>query len=391
MKINEDRIYEDVVRAYDIFQNGSYSKQKTFGRDIGAINYIFSKVCNKYFDFSETYNPYHDKLFTRADSKNLYDYASFVFLYMEYYMRLAKNYSDLLEKNNLTRTEPICGKVFSPAQIQEIMLDFFNEQGVDKYKIVKSMFDEERIEISKMDLDGAGAVCSVMASDIKPYIIVDAKEDRVRLYDLRDLAHELGHAVEGHFRQNRYNKCHDGRQLILSELVSKFYEHEFCRYLQDKRIETKDANSLINEFHVINKFFSDSLLQANPEELTMEGEKYTPIEDSQRINDDKNIEIAFKKEGDDKHFYVFEFNFYKPLKYALGGISALNLSEIKKQDPKEFNRLWDYFLSMRTLMSEEDMLDLFNMSPAELINCSYIKELIEGDVNKYNKQLKRQL
>ena len=390
MRINQDNIIEDAQKMFDGLQGNSYSKNRVFSYDIGAINYVLATISNHYFDFPQIFNPYHEKLITRSDAKNMWDYTLFVFSYMEEYLKLAENYTALLEENNFTKTKDLNGKTYSSTEIKEILLDFFNEQGADKYKIVKSMFDEERVEIQKLDLDGSRAVCSIMSSDIRPYVIVDSNPNKVRLCNICDLAHEFGHAIEAHLKLNRYNRTQEDRKKLLVEVSSKFYEYEFCKYLQRNRIEYKTANSIINEYHNAIRIFCEKLKFMNSDEIIQDGEKYIHIEDAISIDDEKNIMKAFRKEGEE-NIYVFGFDFYKPLKYALGGLAALNLSEIKSKDPKEFNELWNYFLSMRTLLNEEDILDLFCITPDEFVECDYIKELIKNDVGTYNKQLKRQL
>ena len=390
MQINQDNIIEDAQKIFDTLQRNSYSRNKMFSYDIGAINYVLATVSNQYFDFPQIFNPYHERLISRADMKNMRDYSIFVFLYMEEYLKLAENYTSLLEKNNFTKTNEFSGKTYSSTEIKEILLDFFNEQGPDKYKIIKSMFDDERVEIQKLDLDGSRAVCSIMVSDIKPYVIVDADPNKVRLCNMRDLAHEFGHAIEAHLKLNRYNRTQEDRKKLLVEVSSKFYEYEFCKYLQRNRIEYKTANSIINEYHNSIRIFCEKLKFMDSKEIIKDGEKYIHIDDAISIDDDKNIMKAFRKEGEE-NIYVFGFDLYKPLKYALGGLSAFNLSEIKRQDPKEFDKLWNYFLSMRTLIDEKSIFDLFGITADDFIECSYIKDLIKSDINTYNKQLKRQL
>lgn len=391
MRINEDRVIEDAQKVLDMLQYNSYSKNKIFNYDIGAINYLFAKISNKYFDFPQIFNPYHERLYLRSDMKGMYYYSVFVFLYMDYYTKLANNYLNILEKNIFTRTEKINSKVYSSSQIKEMLLDFFNEQGFDKCKIVKSMFDEERIEIKKMDLDGARAICSIMSSDIKPYIIVGADSNRVRLCDICDLAHELGHAIEAHLKLNRYNRTQDDRNKLLAEISSKFYEYEFAKYLQKNRIQLNATNSIINQYHAVIKDFCESLLFACSKEMIKDGEKYIEIEDAMNIDEEKDMIKAFRKEGEDESMYIFKFCFYKPLKYGLGSLAALNLSELKRQDPKEFDKLWNYFLSMRSLMNEHEIFDLFGLKVEDFIECTQIKDLIKTDISTYNKQLKRQL
>ena len=391
MKINENRVIEDAQKIFDILEYSSYSKNKLFNHDIGAINYLFAKTSNKYFDFPQIFNPYHERLFARSDNKSMYDYSLFVFLYMDEYVKLAENYLNILGENNFTRTETFSGKVYSSKQIKDILLDFFNEHGVDKYKIVKSMFDEERIEIKEMDLDGARATCSIMSSEIKPYIMVGKDSNRVRLSDICDLAHELGHAIEAYSKLNRYTRTKEDRKRLLVEISSKFYEYEFCKYLQKNKIELRNANAIINNYHSTSENFCDALSFAFSKEIIKDDEKYVEIKDAMSIDDEKNMVRAFRKEGNDGDTYIFGFDFYKPLKYALGSLSALNLYEIRNQDPKEFDKLWNYFLSMRSLISEEEILSLFNITVQDFIQCKYIKDLVKNDINTYNKQLKRQL
>ena len=70
---------------------------------------------------------------------------------------------------------------------------------------------------------------------------------------------------------------------------------------------------------------------------------------------------------------------------------ALHLSELKKQDPKEFNNAWNYYLSTRTLMNYEDIFILFGFDTNKFITGELIEPTVEQDLENYSKLLKRQL
>lgn len=390
MKINEDNILNDMGKIYSLTSNPSYSKDKMYNDDYSLFNYLYGVTFKKYFMLPNIDNPYYDKLYWRDHDKDLDELAELIPNYKYYYLESAKNYLKILEDNNFFHVPYRCKKTYEEPEFKELLLDFFNDEGVDKYGIVKSLFDEERVTTSLLkDYDCAG-FCAILSSNIKPYVVVDNPQNKLKLVQGMHFAHEFGHAIEAHYILNRYNEFYKSKNLLLSEVSSKFYELEFLRYLERNRIGVKDTPNLINYYHSMAHYFLKDLLYTDSKNVTLEDVNYTSSSEEIYINDDKDIVRAFKKEGEENgEDYFLELEFFDPFIYGFGSYLSLHLFELKKQDPKEFNKTWNYYLSTRTLMSYEEIFNLFGLNIDEFISGKLIEPVIKEDLYNYRKQLTR--
>ena len=390
MKINEDNILNDMGEVCSLTYNPTYSKNKLFNDDVARLNHLYLVTYGKFFELYDYFNPYYDKFFCRDYEKDFTEYTYLISKYQKYYLEMSKNYLKILENNNFFYTYFNCKRTYSDLKMKELLLDFFNDEGTDKLKIVKSMFDEERVSTSSLEnLDYVG-FCTITDTNIKPYVVVDGIQDKNTLFQLVDFAHEFGHAIEASYMQNRYNEFYKLRNLPFSEVASMFYELEFLRYMQRNRINIKDTINAINDFHSFTSSFLEGLVYSDTKEIVEDDEKFISSSDDFYVNEERDIIRPFKKESDkDGLEYWLEFEFYRPLIYGLGSYLALHLSELKKQDPKEFNKAWNYYLSTRTLMSYEEIFNLFGLNVDEFVSGKLIEPAIKQDLENYRKQLIR--
>lgn len=392
MKINEDNILNDMGKIYSLTNNPSYSKDKIYNDDVARLNHLYSITYGKYFNLPNNFNSYYERFAWRSYNKDYYEYASLIIKYQKYYLEFSKNYLKILEDNNFFYNYLNCKRTYSDLKMKELLLDFFNDKGVDKLKIVKSKFsnDEERVSTSSLEnLDYVG-FCTITDTNIKPYVVVDGSKDKNTLTQLVDFAHEFGHSIEAYYMQNRYNKFYRFANLPFSEVASMFYELEFLRYMQRNRINIKDTINAINDFHSFTSSFLEGLVYSDTKEIVEDDEKFISSSDDFYVNEERDIIRPFKKESDkDGLEYWLEFEFYRPLIYGFGSYLAFYLSELKKQDPKEFNKAWNYYLSTRTLMNYEEIFNLFGLNVDEFVSGKLIEPTIKQDLENYRKQLIR--
>ncbi len=393
MKINEDNILDDVGTIYSLNSNPSYSKDKMYCSDLDLINYLYLAVYNKLFVLPNIINPYYDRFYNRSYEKDFLEFEDLIYKYKKYYLELANNYTNLIDDNAFFHIPYRCKRVYTDAEFKELMLDFFNDQGVDKYEIVKSMFDGERVGTASLEEYDCAGFCINTSSGVKPYVVVKGrKENRINSIQAMHLAHEFGHAIEGHYALNRFNKNHSNKGSVFIEVSSMFYQLEFLRYLEKNKINIKDIPNLINYYHLFAYSYLKDLKDSDTSELTFDGEEYISVSDDFYVETNRNLVRPFKKkteESDD--IYWLEVDFYNPLIYGFGSYMAFHLSELKKQDPKEFNKAWNYYLSSRSLMDYEDIFKLFNLDVNKFVSMELIKPTIEQDLENYRRQLKRQL
>ena len=151
--------------------NPSYSKNKKYIDDIERINSLYYFAYNKYLDLSLGDNPYYHRFSERADNKDYVEYLMAIHSLRKCYLEASKSYLKILEDNTYFNIDKVCRKTYTDTQARELLLDFFNDEGADKYKIVKSLFDEERVGTAPMnDLDFCG-FCTILSSDIMPYVL----------------------------------------------------------------------------------------------------------------------------------------------------------------------------------------------------------------------------
>ncbi|MGC8954820.1 MAG: M3 family oligoendopeptidase [Fervidobacterium sp.] len=119
---------------------------------------------------------------------------------------------------------------FTFNQAKEIVIDAyysFNKQVGD---IVKSFFDESRIDAFPRRGKVGGAYCIYATTKLPPYVLTNFNGD---MYDVMTLAHELGHGLHGTLskKQTYFNY---NTPLTLAELASVFGEFLVFDYLKDK-------------------------------------------------------------------------------------------------------------------------------------------------------------
>ena len=390
MKINEDTILDDAEKIFSLTESPSFSKNTKFKRDINSINLIYSRVYGKYFRPIDTDNPYYDRLYARKDNQDMLEYCFLVSRFKDFHLELADTADRIINDNYLHTIRHTYRKTYNDNEIREMLLDFFNEEG--QYKFVKSLFDEERIGIAELNDLSYEALCMKFLSDLKPYILVNSKTEKLNLLQIKYLAHEIGHAIEGLYNTSRNKKnYYDNKSLVLREVASKFYDIEFSRYLERNRINIGDTKVLINNNNMgfltslkkVKLDFSNKVKDNN-------GNSYTPVDDEFYVLENKNIGRICINDKTDEQVYI-ELDFFNPLIYGLGGYIGLYLTELKRQDPNYFNRIWNDYLSMRTLMDYEDIIDMFGLNSEAFLSGKIVEPIIKNDFYACHKELKRQL
>ncbi|MEN3043237.1 MAG: M3 family oligoendopeptidase [Fervidobacterium sp.] len=107
-------------------------------------------------------------------------------------------------------------------------------------KIVKSFFDENRIDLYPKEGKVSGAYCIYSTTKFPAYILTNFNGD---MYDIMTLAHELGHGVHGTLSKKQTFFNYD-TPLTLSELASVFGEFLVFEYLKEN-IENEEKIQLM--------------------------------------------------------------------------------------------------------------------------------------------------
>ncbi len=394
MEIREKNIEEDILKLKKYGINPSYSKIKRIIDNATRLNDVFDVAFSKEFNPDLIKNPYYDIIFRKNMSSDYNTFVSLTLKYKDLFLELANNYLRVLENNNFFNIQRLYknnNHLYNNEEVKEMVLSFFDEQGNDKYKIVKDMFDKKRIGVPKQSLTGETWYGFSFASTIpyiEPYVVYGAEDNEANLQEISTLVHEFGHAIEATFILNRNSDFYSDKSRIFTEAASRFYELEFLRYLEKNKINSRFASIILNEFYDDCKLFFSYLNYGFTNNPIVIGKNiYIPVEEGIIINKDKDIVRHLTTESGKSKTFTFDYHYY--LRHGFGIYMALYLSELKKQNPKDFDKAWNYYLSSRTLMDYSEILNLFGLDVNKLLSCEMIEPTIKKDLNNYVKSLKK--
>lgn len=119
---------------------------------------------------------------------------------------------------------------FTFEEAKDIVLEAYYNFDKRIGDIVKSFFDERRIDLYPRPGKVAGAYCIYSSTKLPAYVLTNFNGD---MYDVMTLAHELGHGLHGTLSQKQTYFNHDA-PLTLAELASVFGEFLVFDYLKSK-------------------------------------------------------------------------------------------------------------------------------------------------------------
>lgn len=138
---------------------------------------------------------------------------------------------------------PITTKVrkFSFDEAKEIILDAYYSFSNKAGDIVKSFFDDSRIDLYPREGKIGGAYCIYSTTKLPAYVLTNFNGD---MYDIMTLAHELGHGLHGTLSKKQTYFNYD-TPLTLAELASVFGEFLVFDYLKGK-LDKEERLALIS-------------------------------------------------------------------------------------------------------------------------------------------------
>lgn len=377
MKINENNIINDYESLMKKSIYNKTWKSKKLLMDIFNLDDLYFENYNKFFDI-DFLNNYYNNFWN-----NYYNGAELVFnKYKDYYFNMVQNVMNYFKDMNFSYYLARRTNTYSDKETKELILDFFNNYSISKYKIVKDMFEEERIGMG--NLEDFGGYCVCFNSNNKPYIMINGQENEFDLTSLTSLVHELGHAIESVYTLNRHKELWKVESMPFRELASEFFELEFLRYLQKNKIYPKEAINIICRYYdSLYEFLDDaSFLNKN---IIEDDKEYTAFDDRYYFSKSGVIRNFIDKDG---KIVQMTFDFYDPLMYSIGSYLSLYLEKLKNEDEKYFQKVFDIYLSTRSLMSYENIFDLFQISKDDFLSGNGIKDIIKNDYSNYKRSLK---
>ena len=397
MNANENIILEDFLILFDSFNKySSFSKKRKIVYDINKLNRLYWFLEKKQVILPLIQSDYHKIFEAKSSNRNLYNYYYLIEDTKDYFLKCAHSYGKCLgELNFISQSNPSCKTKYTEKEIKELVMDFFSSMGNLEYSFVKRMFEENKI-ISKKDLetDEFLGICYGFENDINPYVVF--KNDKCNLFQIKNLIHELGHAYEHYMHFDRFDKYYDSYTSAFIEVTSSFFELEFLKYLEENKINSFDTVALKNYFYNYTEEFLKAYIDCFEREEFIEDDKlYVREKDYYEIDEFRNLTAIFKEYDENVNFTnkycLFNFPLYHSMIYGIGYYMSLHLSEVKKNDSRNFKKSFNNYLTTRTLMSYPDIIESMGISLRDFCSSEMLKTQIEENQKKYKRQLKIEL
>ncbi len=255
-------------------------------------------------------------------------------------------------------------KSFNENDFKEIILSYFRTYGDKYYRIVKSYFDNNRIQTdSEMFEEGLGGYFVPLIWLYSGYIF--SKYSKYNTFTAASIVHELGHAIDSElflFPQQKKIPLHDD---LFLEIPSISFEVGFYDYLKSQKID-----------------YNGGLVLANNRAATL-------IYEFKRIRQALlSKELYLYENGVAENEEGLNYNLRVDVIYGLGYYFGFHLSEIRKNNPKEFLELLNYLMTMRKEISLEDAIEKTGFNREDFINGRYIKPRIKEDCLELKRRYK---
>ncbi|ABS60736.1 M3 family oligoendopeptidase [Fervidobacterium nodosum] len=210
-------VYNLVVKDYDL-----ESKIRKFARPISMRNFE-NEVSDDVVDsLIET---------TNENVNILREYYKWKSEVMNEKLTLADIYAPITTK----------ARKFSFDEAKEIILDAYYSFSNKAGDIVKSFFENSRIDLYPREGKIGGAYCIYSTTKLPAYVLTNFNGD---MYDIMTLAHELGHGLHGTLSKKQTYFNYD-TPLTLAELASVFGEFLVFDYLKGK-LDKEERLALIS-------------------------------------------------------------------------------------------------------------------------------------------------
>ena len=351
MIIDKEEILNDLNQLMKLLQHTvGFSNNLKLMRDFYTWNEVLSYLSPSVVAEEFYITPYILKALLKQNKKSDRDYDNSIMNEQPYIEECRQNYSELLENINFINFRYVNHrKIFSYKEVKELILSFFNQFDNNSFKIVKSVFDESKCHIGVDFYDDFSGCCCTNLTLNKSLIFLG--NENFRLYDIMVLAHELGHYIEISKFVLPQSKGYSFFSTF-REVSSMFYEYEFLKYLQKNHFQLKSTNDLLN------LYYSNILEYFNAYSTIMSEEFY----DEETLSD--------------------------TIIYSMGPYMALHFSELKKQDYKRFECIFNNFISNIDIGNFETLMKISEFNIEDFLSGDLIKDTIKEDFTLMKKQYK---
>lgn len=330
--------------------------REIFKREKDRLNYLYAKANTKSkkerlaYDlilFSDMYNRYvkenvsfdwdDDIIIINESQKVLSEFISNMLGNKDNIVNLIKNNFDMfsLEKFSVYSDYAKDYHNISVGLAKKYIIDFFKT--IDNSlaeRFIHKLANSEMFICSYND-DNLGATYRLDAVDKS--VIIFAVCDKMTIYNVGTLVHEMGHDFEFENAKNSgiTNAWNKMLRTPYVEVSSSFFEYAFINYLIDNRIYLDDAMMLKRSFlkRILYNFLS-ILIICKMENWEIDSKLEVKIKDIDTVNyanelsEKMNLFSYFKIED--------KMSFRNPFIYGVGELLGIYAYEVYKDDPKEF-------------------------------------------------------
>ena len=331
---------------------------------IESLNCALALLSGVMYDINEIYgmNPKLKELKEKSNFKEREQFLDFIRQNRDILSEITKNFLNTLTENNYVNMQYYnCIRNYSVADFRQLILDFYSRFDEKIYNMVKTYFDEERIQLGCYEYED---ICSAFFASLKllgsGYIFgVSSKYDS---YNASCIVHELGHAIDAEnfiFPQQKKMGVYSDP---LVEVPSTCFENIFLDYLDNNYIDK--TGSLIMKNNNLN--FMKNTAKDMQKALTV----------PQFLIDPEGNAIV---DG-------YAFNIRDAVIYGLGYYFSYHLKEIEKQDPKEFLKIFNNLISSRNESTLCESIETLGISVPDFVSGKYINDGIKDDTLKLKKR-----
>lgn len=273
---------------------------------------------------------------------------------------------------------------FSEKDFKDIVLSYYASCSESTYKKVKQLFDEKRVLVAT---NSAYNFSQYISSPTLESGYILCNYDELDTQSMTALVHELGHMLDYMNLYVTQGKTYSVADDALLEVASVGREYDFLNYLIQHKIDPISARILINNL-VIETFDGyeySSLLDGSGNVVLMEKSdfaKKTSEEDNEPDSEEEYDEESYT-------YFIDKEQFRLRILYALGNYFAFHLYEIKKQNPKEYEKIFHNLISTRKeCKSILESIDKLGISSELFLSSRMIDEPIRTNSMELRKKFK---
>ena len=388
MEKNEDelkKILDKKISEIDTETlNGNKAKHRRKLIDFNTYNLLLTTM---YDDEKEPNVFINTKKFDKLDKKDDFSLADFISNNKVYYTSTIDNFLKILNDNQFYYVFKNPKEKINDDLAFNLICGFYNSLDESKGKIVESIINSNNLILTEpLDKLGYEGLCLHLHDEKLPYLLCECDEQNLNLESILTIVHELGHSIEYIYSSNRSMNCFYAKDLMTVEITSLFYEYLFLDYLKKHHLFNEDINNALGFILYARCENALSLKKVFSREIECEFGKLKYIDNTAYIKQ-RNIYKTY--EDEDHNLYQFQYDSQDDLRYTLGNAYALHFLKQYNDDPELFNRNFNDFLSTRSLLTLDQILNLFNIDKEEFLSLKQVKPIVKQYVRNYNKELYR--